>query len=74
MTERLALYGVARRDAEAPAELIDPATVLATLLLHQADLVVGTGALRRLGEDVEAKRMFVVPGARGRGYGRLLLE
>ena len=70
--EMAALYGSARHDAA--AERLDPDSFVATILLSQGDLVLGTGALRRLGDEVEAKRMFVTPDGRGRGLGRLLLE
>ncbi|WP_229051796.1 GNAT family N-acetyltransferase [Aeromicrobium sp. Leaf350] len=70
--EMAALYGAARHDAA--AERLDPDSFLVTLLLTQGDLALGTGALRRLGDDVEAKRMFVPPAGRGRGLGRVLLD
>jgi GNAT superfamily N-acetyltransferase len=69
--EMVALYGTARHEAD--AEQLDPDSFLVTLLVHQGDHVLGTGALRRLGEHVEAKRMYLVPAGRGRGLGRLLL-
>ncbi|GAA1752624.1 GNAT family N-acetyltransferase [Aeromicrobium alkaliterrae] len=70
--EMATLYGRPRHGV--PAEGIDPDAVVVTLLVSQGDLPVGTGALRRLGSDVEAKRMFVAPAGRGRGLGRALLE
>lgn len=69
--EMASLYGRPRHGA--PAESIDPDSVVVTLLAHQGDLPVGTGALRRLGPDLEVKRMYVPPAGRGRGLGRLLL-
>lgn len=70
--EMASLYGRPRHAA--PAEDIDPDTVVVTLLARQGDLPVGTGALRELGADLEVKRMYVPPAGRGRGCGRLLLE
>ena len=70
--EMASLYGRPRHAA--PAEDIDPDSVVVTLLALQGDLPVGTGALRRLGPDLEVKRMYVPPAGRGRGVGRLLLE
>ncbi|MDF1704604.1 MAG: GNAT family N-acetyltransferase [Aeromicrobium sp.] len=70
--EMAALYGRPRHAS--PAEDIDPGSVVVTLLARQGDLPVGTGALRRLGPDLEVKRMYVPPAGRGRGLGRLLLE
>ena len=66
------LYGRPRHGAT--AEQIDPATVAVTVLAtSDAGEPVGTAALRRVGVDVEVKRMYVVPGARGTGLaGRLL--
>lgn len=58
----------------APAEGIDPTTVVVTLIARSDDRIVGTGALRRLGPDLEIKRMFVDPDQRGRGLGRILLN
>ncbi|MEG9226801.1 GNAT family N-acetyltransferase [Aeromicrobium sp. Sec7.5] len=70
--EMAALYGRPRHTA--PAEDIDPDSVVATLIAWQGDHPVGTGALRRLGADVEVKRMYVPRVGRGQGVGRLLLE
>ena len=70
--EMASLYGRPRHAA--PAEDIAPDSVVVTLLALQGDVPVGTGALRRLGPDVEAKRMYVPPAGRGRRRGRLLLQ
>ncbi|KQY60033.1 hypothetical protein ASD11_11080 [Aeromicrobium sp. Root495] len=67
-----ALYGRPRHAV--PAEGIDPASVLVTVLVVDGGVPVATAALRRLGDDVEVKRMFVVPEARGRGIAGALLE
>jgi GNAT superfamily N-acetyltransferase len=45
------------------------------VILYEDGEPVAGGGLRRLGEDVaEIKRMFVEPAARGRGYGRRVLD
>jgi GNAT superfamily N-acetyltransferase len=47
----------------------------AFVLVLEDDRVVAGGGVRRLADGVaEIKRMFVVPDARGRGFGRRLLE
>ena len=47
----------------------------AFVILYEDGVAVAGGGLRRLGEDVaEIKRMFVVPAARGRGFGRRVLD
>ena len=46
----------------------------AFLLAFDGDDAVGCGAIRRISDAAaEIKRMYVVPGARGRGIGRRLL-
>jgi GNAT superfamily N-acetyltransferase len=57
---------------------LDPAEVStglgAFVIASVAELPVGCGAVRRIGDGVgEIKRMYVVPSARGRGIGRALL-
>lgn len=55
------------------AELAPPHGVF--LVVSDAGNPVGCGGLRRLSATVgEVKRLFVRPGARGRGVGRLLLD
>ena len=51
------------------------ADVSVVLVVRDEDgLALGCGALRSLGDDVaELKRMYVVPGARGRGVSKLVL-
>jgi GNAT superfamily N-acetyltransferase len=47
----------------------------AFVILYADGEPVAGGGLRRLGDDVaEIKRMFVQPAARGRGYGRRVLQ
>jgi GNAT superfamily N-acetyltransferase len=47
----------------------------AFVILYEDGEPVAGGGLRRLGDDVaEIKRMFVVPAARGRGFGRRVLD
>jgi GNAT superfamily N-acetyltransferase len=52
------------------------ADVSVVLVVRDADgTAVGCGALRALGDDAaEVKRMYVVPGARGRGVSRVVLR
>jgi drug/metabolite transporter (DMT)-like permease/GNAT superfamily N-acetyltransferase len=54
------------------SEYIEPGGVF--LVAYEGDQPVGCGGVRALGDGVaELKRMYVVPGARGRGHGRRLL-
>lgn len=56
---------------------LDPATLVATILAHDAEgRPVGHAALRRLAEHdgaLEVKRVYVHPDARGTGVSRLLM-
>lgn len=56
------------------SEELDPASVLLTMVAYDGDRPVGHACLRRLGPDVEIKRMFVEPDARGRGVADDLLS
>ncbi|MFJ4159368.1 GNAT family N-acetyltransferase [Microbacterium testaceum] len=66
-------------DAETRALLaedfaVDPATMVEVILVRDAEgLAVGHAALRRLGDELEVKRVFVDPRARGRGASRALM-
>ncbi|HUP39804.1 MAG TPA: GNAT family N-acetyltransferase [Vicinamibacterales bacterium] len=47
----------------------------AFVVAYDADVPLGCGAVRTIGAGVaEVKRMYVVPGARGRGVARRMLE
>lgn len=68
-------------DAETSARFerdfaLDPATVVATVLLVRDDVPVGHAALRvlpTLGDELEVKRVFVHQDARGSGASRALM-
>lgn len=67
------LYGRPRHAAQ--AEDIDPATVIVCLLALDAHRPVATATLRRLGDLLEIKRMYIEPASRGSGLAaRLLAE
>lgn len=53
---------------------VDPDSVVMTVLIRAGDDAVAHVALRRLDGDLEIKRMYVVPAARGQGLSRLLLD
>ncbi|MEX8034008.1 GNAT family N-acetyltransferase [Microbacterium sp. 20-116] len=53
---------------------LDPATVVEVALVLDADgRAVGHAALRALGDELEVKRVYVDPRARGRGASRALM-
>lgn len=62
------IYG-AQRDygSHDGAKGIDPSTVVLTLLGYVAGRPAAHALLRRLGDDIEIKRMFVLPEGRGLG-------
>ena len=70
-TEIRARYG-GKLEPGRPPSAADVAVVL--LAREDDGTPLGCGALRPLGDGaVEVKRMYVVPGARGRGVGRAVL-
>lgn len=61
-------------EAVARALVVDPADVLVTILVLDADATpIAHGALRTLRGDLEVKRIIVVGDQRGRGVGRALM-
>ncbi|GAA3534146.1 hypothetical protein AFL01nite_20980 [Aeromicrobium flavum] len=68
--EMSGLYGAPRHVG---AEDIDPASVVSCLLVLDGETPVGTVSLRRLGDLVEVKRMFLLPQTRGTGLAPRLL-
>jgi len=74
--ELVPLYGridIPGAPSATPAEMSPPSG--AFLVGWEAEEAVCCGGLKRLTDEVcEIKRMYVVPGARGRGVAQLLLE
>lgn len=69
----LRFQGFDREAAALPGEYAPPGGAL--LLAVEAETAIGCVALRRIdGRTCEMKRLYVRPGARGRGVGRLLAE
>jgi len=52
---------------------VDPATIVHTVIAVDGDRVVGHTALRPYGDQLEVKKVFVEPDARGTGVARALL-
>ncbi len=44
---------------------VDPASIVFTALIRDGEEAIGHIALRRLGDDLEIKRMYVIPERRG---------
>ncbi|AXT84057.1 GNAT family N-acetyltransferase [Aeromicrobium sp. A1-2] len=55
------------------AEGMDPASIVATVVARSESGPIGHACLRRLGDELEIKRMYVVPGNRGSGVADALL-
>jgi GNAT superfamily N-acetyltransferase len=77
VAEMAGLYG-ARLDADPRSPSATPADFSAPggtcLVGYEGDRPVCVGAIKRFAADcAELKRMYVVPGARGRGVARVLL-
>lgn len=53
---------------------VEAADVVVTLVGYSGDVPVAHALLRRLRDDVEIKRMFVDPAARGTGAAHVLME
>ena len=74
MAELTLLYPwLEKLSAPGTAPDIDPATVVATILASSGGRPVGHAAIRRSGNDLEVKRVFVCPAARGTGLGGVLM-
>ena len=81
MDEEMAARYAGRHDDDpdfpakaARAFAVDPADVVATVLLEdETGDALAHLAVRRLGQRLEVKRVFVTPRARGRGLSRLLM-
>ncbi|WP_260855832.1 GNAT family N-acetyltransferase [Curtobacterium sp. 9128] len=75
-------YGAAPRDEDPAvtaerdrALAVDPSTVITSLLAVDEDgAAVGHIAVRRLGDEVELKRLIVLSSARGKGAATALLD
>lgn len=53
---------------------IEPSSVVVTLVGYAGDRPVAHALLRRLGDEVEIKRMYVAPDARGLGASHALMD
>ena len=74
ISEVAELYADLRDDVgESGANSIDPQSVTATLVGYVADRGVSHALLRRRGDDLEIKRMYVAPELRGRGAADTLM-
>jgi GNAT superfamily N-acetyltransferase len=74
VAEVVSVYGAQRdRGTSGMPTGIDAATVLVTLVGYDGDRPVAHAVLRRLGDEVEIKRMYVSPDARGLGAADALM-
>jgi len=74
VAEVAGIYGGQRdRGANGMPTGVDPADVLVTLVGYAAGRPVAHALLRRLGDEIEIKRMFVSPAARGLGAADALM-
>lgn len=74
VAEVSALYGSHRDYASGDGSRgIDPHSVVMTLVGYEDDVPICQAVLRRLRDDLEVKRMFVVPAFRGTGASRAML-
>lgn len=72
--EIFAAFDEATADRLARDFAVDPATIVEVVLVRDVDgEAVGHAALRALGAELEVKRVYVSPGARGRGASRALM-
>ncbi len=68
------VYGGQRdHGSDEGAKGIEPSSVLVTVVGRLDGEPVAQGLVRHLGEDLEIKRMYVAPAARGRGVASALL-
>ena len=74
VAEVTTIYGAQRDASAAGATGIDPADVLVTLVGYVGERPVAHALLRRLGDEVEIKRMFVAPEARGLGAASAMMH
>lgn len=73
--DRLDAFAPPERAAAEAALTLDPAHVVATILvLDERGVPAGHAALRDLGGELEVKRVYVTPAARGRGASRALMS
>ena len=52
---------------------VDPATIVYTIIAVDDGVALGHAALRPFGEQLEVKKVFVAPQARGRGVAKVML-
>jgi GNAT superfamily N-acetyltransferase len=74
VAEVTTIYGAQRDAGRSGATGIDPSSVLVTLVGYVDDRPVAHALLRRLGDEVEIKRMFVAPEARGLGAASVMMQ